>query len=112
MKIIEIINNLNNLGKFVEKNYELPFILRRAIKKNHKALMEEYNIYDEQRKELLADIDNKTAEEKAEIDKKFREFLNTEIDLEIIKVDINVLADIKMPYKDELLIAFMMNEEE
>lgn len=112
MKVFEIINAINNLGKFVEKNYELPFSLRRAIKKNHKTLMEEYNIYDEQRKELLADIDSKTDEEKGEIDKKFKELLNTDIDLEIIKVDINALSDIKMPYKDELLIEFMLNEEE
>lgn len=102
MKIFQIIKCANDLGEFVNKNYELPFLLRRAIKKNYKVLYEEYSIFDEERKKLLADGEKD----------KITELLNTEIDIELVKVDVNVLADVKMPYKDELLIEFMLSEEE
>lgn len=112
MKIVELISNLNNLSKFINKDYELPFLLRRAIKKNYAVMLEEYKIFEETRKPLIDGYDNKSDEEKAIIDEKCRELLNTEIDIELVKVDVNVLADVKMPYKDELLIEFMLNEEE
>lgn len=112
MKIVDLINNLNNLSKFIGKDYELPFLLRRAIKKNYNVMLEEYKTFEETKKPLIDGYDEKSDEEKATIDEKCRELLNTEIDIEIMKVDVNVLADLKMPYKDELLIDFMLNEEE
>lgn len=106
MKIYEIINAINNLNKFIEKKYELPFILRRAIKKNYNMLYEEYKIYDEQRKDFMK------REDKEQMEADIKELLNTKIDIELVKVDVEVLADINMPYTDELLIEFMLNEEE
>lgn len=112
MKIVELISNLNNLGKFIGKDYELPFLLRRGIKKNYSMMLEEYKIFEETKKPLVEGYDEKSDEEKATIDEKCRELLNTEIGIELIKVDVNVLTDVKMPYKDELLIEFMLNEED
>lgn len=106
MKIYEIINAINNLNKFVEKKYEIPFALRRAIKKNYNVLLEEYKIYDEQRKEIIA------KEDETVVNEELKTLLNTDIDVEVVKVNVDVLADIKMPYTDELLIEFMLNEEE
>lgn len=112
MKIVELISNLNNLSKFINKEYELPFLLRRAIKKNYSVMLEEYKIFEESKKPLIDGYEYKSAEEKAIVDEKCRELLMTEVDIEIIKVNINEMADLKMSYKDELLIEFMLNEEE
>ena len=106
MKIYEVINAINNLNEFIKKKYEIPFVLRRAIKKNYNTLFEEYKIYDEQRKEIVAKEDEQSATEE------LKALLNTDIDVEVVKVNVDVLADIKMPYTDELLIEFMLNEEE
>ena len=106
MKIYEIINAINNLNEFIKKKYEIPFVLRRAIKKNYNALYEEYKIYDEQRKEIVA------KEDETIVNEELKTLLNTDIDIEVVKVNVDVLADIKMPYTDELLIEFMLNEEE
>lgn len=106
MKIYEIINAINNLNEFIKKKYEIPFVLRRAIKKNYNVLYEEYKIYDEQRKEIVA------KEDETIVNEELKTLLNTDIDIEVVKVNVDVLADIKMPYTDELLIEFMLNEEE
>lgn len=106
MKIYEVINAINNLNEFIKKKYEIPFVLRRAIKKNYNTLFDEYKIYDEQRKEIVAKEDEQSATEE------LKALLNTDIDIEVVKVNVDVLADIKMPYTDELLIEFMLNEEE
>lgn len=106
MKIYEVINAINNLNEFIKKKYEIPFALRRAIKKNYNVLLEEYKIYDEQRKEIVAKEDEQSATEE------LKALLSTDIDIEVVKVNVDVLADIKMPYTDELLIEFMLNEEE
>lgn len=106
MKIYEVINAINNLNEFIKKKYEIPFVLRRAIKKNYNTLFDEYKIYDEQRKEIVAKEDEQSATEE------LKALLNTDIDVEVVKVNVDVLADIKMPYTDELLIEFMLNEEE
>ena len=106
MKIYEVINAINNLNEFIKKKYEIPFVLRRAIKKNYNVLLEEYKIYDEQRKEIVA------KEDETVVNEELKALLNTDIDVEVVKVNVDVLADIKMPYTDELLIEFMLNEEE
>ena len=106
MKIYEVINAINNLNEFIKKKYEIPFVLRRAIKKNYNMLYEEYKIYDEQRKEIVA------KEDETVVNEELKALLNTDIDVEVVKVNVDVLADIKMPYTDELLIEFMLNEEE
>ena len=106
MKIYEVINAINNLNEFIKKKYEIPFVLRRAIKKNYNMLYEEYKIYDEQRKEIVA------KEDETVVNEELKALLNTDIDVEVVKVKVDVLADIKMPYTDELLIEFMLNEEE
>ena len=106
MKIYEVINAINNLNEFIKKKYEIPFVLRRAIKKNYNVLYEEYKIYDEQRKEIVA------KEDETVVNEELKALLNTDIDVEVVKVNVDVLADIKMPYTDELLIEFMLNEEE
>ena len=106
MKIYEVINAINNLNEFIKKKYEIPFVLRRAIKKNYNVLLEEYKIYDEQRKEIVA------KEDETVVNDELKTLLNTDIDVEVVKVNVDVLADIKMPYTDELLIEFMLNEEE
>ena len=106
MKIYEVINAINNLNEFIKKKYEIPFVLRRAIKKNYNTLFDEYKIYDEQRKEIVA------KEGETIVNEELKTLLNTDIDVEVVKVNVDVLADIKMPYTDELLIEFMLNEEE
>ena len=106
MKIYEIINAINNLNEFIKKKYEIPFTLRRAIKKNHNTLFEEYKIYDEQRKEIVE------KEDETVVNEELKTLLNTDIDVEVVKVNVDVLANIDMPYTDELLIEFMLNEEE
>lgn len=106
MKIYEVINAINNLNEFIKKKYEIPFVLRRAIKKNYNTLFDEYKIYDEQRKEIVA------KEDETIVNEELKTLLNTDIDVEVVKVNVDVLADIKMPYTDELLIEFMLNEEE
>lgn len=111
MTYAKIIEYIKRLRKFAEKEYELPFILRRAIKKNHKALVEEYKIYDEEYQSLVADIENKTEEEKVEINAKLIETLNTETNLELEKLSVDVLENTNMTLVDEELIDFMLIEE-
>lgn len=106
MKMFQLIKNVNSVREFVAKNYELPFSLRRAIKKNEKAMIEEYVIFDEERNRIrTSDIDD---EEKKQKEVKM---LNEELDIEIIKLPIEILADINMTLADEELISFMLEEE-
>ena len=99
----KIIEYANRIDAFKSKGYKIPFDLRRALKKNTTTLVEEYQIFDEARKEIFSgdlDEDKKNDEVYA--------LLNNEIEVDIIQVPVNILSDIMMDPLDEDLIEFML----
>lgn len=103
---LEVISCINSLNSFVGKDYRLPYELRRAIKKNTNTLLEEYKIYKEELDRISEEITEPAELEKAKI-----KLLNTEIEIELIKLPVNILSEIDMSYQDEKLLEFMLIEE-
>ena len=106
-KIIEVIKGIR---EFASKEYKLSATVRMAIRRNHKALVEEYKIYDEEYRQLTEGYDEKSAEEKAEINKELIELLNTKVEVDIQKVPYESLANVDMSLGDEDLLMFMIEE--
>lgn len=103
MKILELIENLNSMREFVEKGYELPFSLRRAIRLNDEVMVKEYIIFDEERNRIKA---SELSED--EINNKLVELANTEVDVKIEKCNYDVMQQVTIPITDENMIMFML----
>lgn len=108
MKNFEIIERFNLVQEFINKDIVLPYALRRGIKKNINTLLEEYKIFDEERNKILKDT-NLSDEEK---ELKIKEILETDVDIEFVKVSENVLENIDMSLRDEAILDFMIIPEE
>lgn len=111
LKLSIVIEYLLRLQEFGKKNYKLPFIVRRAIKKNHEALLSEYKIFKEESDELTEGLADKSNEEKAEIDATIQKMLEVEVKMELETFSVNELSNIDMTLADEELIEFMFNKE-
>lgn len=107
MRNFEIINTFNLLQEFVNKDIVLPYTLRRGIRKNADILMSEYKIFDEERNKIIEDVN--LSDEEKEI--KVKEMLETDVELEFVKVSANVLENIDMTLRDEAILDFMLIEE-
>lgn len=103
MKILNLIDNLNNMREFVNKGYELPFSLRRAIRLNDEVMVKEYIIFDEERNRIKQSELNKD-----EINDKLVELANTEVDVKIEKVSYDIMETVTIPIQDENMIMFML----
>ncbi len=103
MKYFELIKNLNSMREFVEKGYELPFTLRRAIRLNDEVMVKEYIIFDEERNRIKA---SELSED--EINNKLVELANTEVDVKIEKCNYDVMQQVTIPITDENMIMFML----
>lgn len=78
-EIIQLLNGLDRLSRV-----ELPVKIAYGIKKNVKKLMEEYQVYDDQRRELVKKHNND--EKSKDYGKELRELLDIENDIEFHKV--------------------------
>jgi hypothetical protein len=107
MRNFEIINTFNLLQEFINKDMVLPYALRRGIRKNADILVAEYKIFDEERNKIFEDT--KLSDEEKEI--KVKEMLETDVELEFVKVPANVLENIDMTLRDEVILDFMIIEE-
>lgn len=103
MKIKEIIANLQLMRKFVEKGYELPFLLRRAIRINDEIMMKEYLIFDAEREVIKSSGSNEE-----EINQKLTELINTEIDIKLEKCPYDIMSQVTIPIIDENMLLFML----
>lgn len=103
MKILELIKNLNTMREFVDKGYELPFSLRRAIRLNDEVMVKEYIIFDEERNRI-----KQSGISEDEINDKLVELANTEVDVKIEKVSYDIMETVTIPIQDENMIMFML----
>lgn len=103
MKIKEIITSLNLMREFVDKGYELPFKLRRAIRINDEKMLKEYLIFDEERNKI-----NEKDISKEEKEREIFDLLETEIDIELEKVSYDIMETVTIPMSDENMIMFML----
>lgn len=108
MKNFEIIERFNLVQEFINKDIVLPYTLRRGIKKNINTLLEEYKIFDEERNKILKDTNLSDKEKELKI----KEILETDVDIEFVKVSENVLENIDMSLRDEAILDFMIIPEE
>lgn len=109
MKIREVIANLNNLAKVIRKEIQMPYELRRAIRKNYKVLVEEYSLYEEERNKLKKRL-NEGANEQ-EVEKELENILELEVNVDIIKVSESVMESVTCSPSDEMLLQFMLIED-
>ena len=114
MKNIDIINNINNLNDFINDNKEIPAKLGYAISRNLKILINEYNVYDEERKKIInGNIEDKNEEEKMIINNKLQEILDIDIDVNIHKIDFAVVENCNnFTAKDWFVLGFMIKDSE
>jgi hypothetical protein len=112
MKNIEIINNINALNVLVEKDMALPVKVGYAINRNLKKLIAEYNIFEEERKKIVPpNYEEKTENEKKEIDVKFNELANIEVDVEIYKINLEDFGVCdSLSARDMLILDFMIED--
>lgn len=103
MKIKEIMANLQLMREFVAKGYELPFLLRRAIRLNDEKMMKEYLIFDSERERIKS-----SQVDEQEINQRLVELIETEIDIEIKKCPYDIMEQVTIPIQDENMIMFML----
>ena len=103
MKIKEIISAINLMREFVDKGYELPFKLRRAIRLNDEILMKEYLGFIKERDSLKEKGLNEE-----DFSKQINEILDTEVDIKIEKVSYDIMETVTIPIQDENMIMFML----
>lgn len=108
MKTKEIIANLTNLAKVIRKDIDMPYELRRAMRKNYNTLSEEYKIYEEERTKLIMQL--KAGENDKEIEEKLEAILETEVDIDIIKVSESLMETVVCSTSDEMAIQFMLED--
>ena len=108
MKIREIMTNLTNLTKVIRKDVDMPFELRRAMRRNYKVLLEEYGLYEEEKIKLKKKLEEGTEEK--EVAAELEKILDTEIDIDLIKVSENVLETVVCSTSDEMLLQFMLED--
>ena len=108
MKIREIMTNLTNLTKVIRKDVDMPFELRRAMRRNYKVLSEEYGLYEEERIKLKKKLEEGTEEK--EVAAELEKILDTEIDIDLIKVSENILETVVCSTSDEMLLQFMLED--
>lgn len=106
MKTKEIIANLTNLAKVIRKDIDMPYELRRAMRKNYNTLSEEYKIYEAERSKLIKQL--KEGENEKEIEEKLEAILETEVDINIIKVSETLMETVVCSASDEMAIQFML----
>lgn len=100
----QIINAINGITTIINRNDILPYTVRRAIRKNYNALMEEYSIYDEQR-DLITNSDCFNEEKMADL-------LKQNVDVNIAYINESDLEDCPFTIKDEIALEFMIKESE
>lgn len=108
----KIVDTINGLNSFIEKDKELPYKLHRTIVKNHKVLMEEYRIYNEVREKLIKEYHEETSEEKKqEFAKRMESLLNEMVSVKIEKLPEDILECVEMSPKDSMILDFMLLNE-
>lgn len=116
MKLMEILNLSQNLKAFVDKGKELPYTVARALSKNYTLVADEVKIFEEQRKNIIGDkdYDNLTDEEKNDLNAKFTDLLETEVNIDFIKYDESVLekCNADLSVKDMILLEYFIAEKE
>lgn len=106
MKNIEIVNCINNLDEFIKKDIPVSYKVRRAIIKNRQALIDEYNLFDEERQRIL-----KSGKGQEDINKELNNIIyNEDIDISFIMINENDLEIEGMSVKDELILDFMIEK--
>lgn len=110
MTNLEIINHINSLNEFVSKDKSIPGKLGYAISRNIKIMMDEYNIYAEERKKILnGESESEISAEKMQ---QIQEILEVDVDLNLIKIDSTVMDRCdNLSAKDWLALEFMIKEE-
>ena len=114
MKLIDVLNMANELHQFSQKEILLPYIVARTINKNMIALEEERKLFETQRSILAKDYDDKNDEEKAIIDKKFQELLQTEVSIELDKIPENLISNddsLRLTMKDIAILSKFYMED-
>lgn len=114
MKLGKIIENAKSLNAFIEKDsIQLNYQYSRAMVKNMQTLKNECELFESERQKLAVGFAEKTDEEKAEINNQIMEMLETDIDIEILKIPVGVIAiDNKISAKDLMALDFMIDEDE
>ena len=104
----QIVDALNGLHSFIQKDVSVPYKLNRAICKNRKALMEEYTIYSEALEKLKQEhLDESKQPEFVE---KVTALLKETAEVPIIMVDESVFEGVEMSIKDRMALDFMVEE--
>lgn len=106
MRIREIVVILSNLTKVIRKDIDMPYELRRAIRKNYKLLTDEYILYEEERDKLKTKLKEGVDEHKVE--KELEEILETEVNIDIIKVPESIMESVLCSASDEMSLQFML----
>ena len=111
MKNVEIINTLNTLIPFMEKDLVLPVRLAYAINKNRKSLMAAQDPYEESRSKLVQDRDDSIiTQDKFETE--VRELLMIDVSVDIFTVSVDVLDGLDgLTARDMMAIDFLIEDE-
>ncbi len=112
MNMKQIIEAINGTYAFINKDYKLPYPLRRAMRKNLKELNSEYVIFDEERKRILSEIDSTNAYEIEGADNAILQMLDMEVTVEIEMVSEKHLENVDSTYNEEMGIDYMILWEE
>ena len=99
MTVQEVIKAVNDTTQFTALDLKLPYLLRRAIRKNINTLVDEYKIFDAERNRILDE-----GGDEQEIIK----MLNEEVEVSIEMISEAELIDVTVSYQDELLIEYML----
>ena len=124
MKNIEIVNAINGLSEFVNKDKDVPIELSFAITANLDELTDAIKPFEKEREKIVRKIeearqneDTETANAELEkLDEEFNRLMNIEVDAHISTVGHSVIKEIerytKISTKDLMCLRFMIKESE
>lgn len=108
MKNIDIVNAINGLNRFVDKDKAVPIKVSYAISKNLKELKKHYEPYEESRQNLLKRQDDY---DQQKLDDEFKMLCDIDVDVEIYKLSLDEIEKIdELTAKDYMALEFMLTE--
>lgn len=124
MKNIEIVNAINGLSQFVNKDKDVPIELSFAITANLDELTNAIKPFEKEREKIVRKIEEVRQNEDTEaanaglekLDEEFNRLMNIEVDTNVSAVEYSVIKEIerytKISTKDLMCLRFMIKESE
>lgn len=110
MKNIEIVQVINGLSEFVNKDKTIPVMVSYAISKNLNEMRTKIEPFEEERKKIISKKKDASVSEQESINDDFKELCEIEVPVDVKTVSMEQIENIDMSTKDFFSMEFMIEE--